>query len=493
MDTERPPLSCPGRVQDWLGAAADQIETLLQVPLPSLSGSDQAIGALRIKRERPSHTTGPYNLQPTNLVSGAFPVTYQLTPSVSSDWSQCGGESPSRCENCVAEKRSRCSRDLPSCTRCRKNGLLCFYLEGVPTGRRKPQGRTRQQSRVKEGASGLPVESFLAAPISKDPALLETGGALVTLHHHQDAYPLHAVSEYVQSLLEKHTTVPPVGYPRDSLPAGNLKDSQHQTVVAKRQTTMLPATPNFSILPHRTSKLETARQIARVELHSNLLGAVSSTLNPTSLRRIALAAAAKSLCQDPGSEDERKALENVLQKCTDNEIQKHAAHLAALPLQSQIPSHRQTSAASSLDTTPFASALASRSTSRSSGTDSLPITPATELPTPPNKNNAQRTVGANIPASQISSVPHTSSAFHETSVTDDVEARLLYMEQLVDLYLLSHHRHETTCDTVSGADSQDKSFSDGFVEELFEEGDAAKKLVELQRHPPGKRKISLRS
>jgi len=66
------------------------------------------------------------------------------------------------------------------------------------------------------------------------------------------------------------------------------------------------------------------------------------------------------------------------------------------------------------------------------------------------------------------------------------------MEQLVDLYLLSRHLYQTTCDTVSSADPQDKSFSDRFVEELFEEGDAAKRLVDLQRRSPKKRKVSWR-
>jgi len=64
------------------------------------------------------------------------------------------------------------------------------------------------------------------------------------------------------------------------------------------------------------------------------------------------------------------------------------------------------------------------------------------------------------------------------------------MEQLVDLYLLSHHLHQTVCDTGSGADPQDKSFSDRFVEELFEEGDAAKRLVDLQRRSPREGKVS---
>ena len=55
------------------------------------------------------------------------------------------------------------------------------------------------------------------------------------------------------------------------------------------------------------------------------------------------------------------------------------------------------------------------------------------------------------------------------------------MEERVDLYLLSHHQHQTACDAASSTDPQDKSFSDGFLEELFEEGDAARRLVELQQ------------
>lgn len=62
MDTDRALLSRPGRIQDLFGVAAEQIEALLQVPLPSPSGSGEAVGALRMKRENPSRGTGPYNL-----------------------------------------------------------------------------------------------------------------------------------------------------------------------------------------------------------------------------------------------------------------------------------------------------------------------------------------------------------------------------------------------------------------------------------------------
>lgn len=206
----------------------------------------------------------------------------------------------------------------------------------------------------------------------------------------------------------------------------------------------------------------------------------------------ALAAAAKSLCQDPGSEEERHAFEDVLRKCADSEIQKHADHLAALPLQLQIPRGRQNSAVSSLATTPFASTLVSRSTSRSSGTDSLPITPATEVLDPLNGISTRRETDTDLVASRALSVSHTTTlAFRKASATDDVEARLLHMEQLVDLYLLSHHRHQAARDTALSANPWVKSFSKSFVEELFEEGDTAKRLVELQRAPE-KGKVSWR-
>ena len=88
--------------QDWLGAAANQIESLLQVPLSPLSGSDQAIGALGIKRERPSWTTDPYGLHPTNLASGIPPVAHWVPPSVSFNRPQYGEKSPGHRENYVA-------------------------------------------------------------------------------------------------------------------------------------------------------------------------------------------------------------------------------------------------------------------------------------------------------------------------------------------------------------------------------------------------------
>jgi len=63
---------------------------------------------------------------------------------------------------------------------------------------------------------------------------------------------------------------------------------------------------------------------------------------------------------------------------------------------------------------------------------------------------------------------------------------LLHMEQLVDLYLLSHHRHQAAYETASGVVPWDGPFSDRFVDELFEEGNAAKSLVELQQRSPKK-------
>ena len=201
----------------------------------------------------------------------------------------------------------------------------------------------------------------------------------------------------------------------------------------------------------------------------------------------ALAAAARSLCQDPSSDEERKGLEDVLQKCADNEIQRHAARLAALPFQLRYPSHERSSVVSSLASTPFTSTLVSRSTSRTSGTDSLPVTPGTELPIPLDIIDAQRITGASTAASQFPTVSHaTSFDLRQTLVADDVEARLSHMEQLVDLYLLSHHRHRAAHGTALGVDPLDGSFSDRFVDELFEEGDAAKSLIELQRCSPKK-------
>jgi len=272
MDAERTRLSCPGRVQDWLGAAAYQIETLLQVPMPSLSDSDLAIGALRIKSEPPSRTTGPYSSQPTNLVSGASLVTYQVPPSVSSDRVVCEEKSPSRCENCVAEKRSRCSKDLPSCTRCHTNGLLCFYVEGAPGG-------TRARSRITEGEPGLPLESSLVAPASEGPVLPETGETLATRCHCPDNHSFYAASEYPLPSLEKYSTTPPVDYPTDIPSARNSTNSKFQPIVTKR-ITMLPATPAFSTLPYGTGKLETAREFASVELPSQWPSVVADELNP---------------------------------------------------------------------------------------------------------------------------------------------------------------------------------------------------------------------
>jgi len=284
MDPERTLLSCPGRVQDWLGAAADQIESLLRVPVPSLSGSDQAIGALRIKLERPSWATGPYSSCPLDLVSSVSSVTYQVPPSVSFDRPLCEEKSPSRCENCVAEKGSRCSRDLPSCTRCHKKELLCFYVEDVPTGRRKPQGSVaRTRSRIREGEPGLPLESPLAVSASEDPAMLELREELATLYHHPDTHPPHTVSEWAQSSLEKHPAISPVGFPMGISSAKDLTSSQYQTVVMKRQVTMLSATPVPGALPRR-SKLETAHGISSVELQSQWPDVVTDGSNPSLVR-----------------------------------------------------------------------------------------------------------------------------------------------------------------------------------------------------------------
>jgi len=279
MDTERTILSCPGRIQDWLEAATDQIETLLDVPQPSLSGSDQTIGALRLEREGPSWTADPYSSQSANLASGVFPATDQVSPSVSHDWPLSWEKSPSRCENCVAE-RGRCSRDLPSCTRCRKNGLFCFYMEGIPTGPRKPQAKTRDH--VGEEGLGLLVEPLSGAPAWEHPAPLEADEAEAARCHRPDTQLLQAVSQCAQLPLESYLAM---GFPTGNPSVGNLASPLDQAVATKRQTTMLPATPAFSTLPRRASKLEITREIARVELRSKWSDAIADGLNHGSMRR----------------------------------------------------------------------------------------------------------------------------------------------------------------------------------------------------------------
>lgn len=196
----------------------------------------------------------------------------------------------------------------------------------------------------------------------------------------------------------------------------------------------------------------------------------------------ALAAAEHPICQGLGSGEKRNALEVALQKCVDDETQQQAADVVVLPLHPRFP--RQASTVSSLATTPFASTLGSRSTSQSSETESLPITPAAELSTPLCRTNAERAVGTDISSSQAAVSHATPSASHEVSSTGDAETHLSHLEELVDLYLLSHQKRQAGCDAEPSTDPQDRSFSDGFLEELFEEGEAAKKLVELQRLVP---------
>ena len=412
MDTERAPLSCPGRVQNWLGTAVDQIETLLQVSMPSLSGSDQWIGALRIERERASRKTGPYNLRPKNVLSGASPENGSVSLSLSPNRSLGTGKSDSRCENCVAEKGSRCSRDLPSCSRCRKSGMFCFYAEGAPTGRRKPPRRGLRRDRVEERDSQLPAESLAAAPVSEGPSILEVGGTLAAQLFRSETHPLHAISESAR-------------LPEDRF-------------------AIFPDTSTPDTLLWRTSKLETAREIAEWG-------------------------------------KEQGALENALRERIDNEIRNHPVDLADLPLRNQLPLEKQPDAVSSLATTPFSSTLASRSTSQSSGTDSLPITPGIELPTPLDGSGSQQAIRPRISASRAPSVSNTtSSAYDGTSVTEDGEVRVSHVEEFVDLYFRG---------TESSVDPQDRSFSDRFLEELFEEGDAAKELIRLQGPYPKKREV----
>ena len=277
MDSGRTLLSCPGRVQDWLGAAADQVETLLRVPMPSLSGSDEAIGALRIKQEKSSRTTCAYDLRVTDEVSGAFHMCH-LSPSVSSDRPLCAEKSPSRCENCVAEKGSRCSRDLPSCTRCHKNGMVCFYTQGVPTGRRKPQGRRRERSRIKEGESGLLVEDFLIAPASEDPTLLQIDEALAARCHRPELSSLCTVSKVARPSLE-HLTAYLVGLSTEVSFSEKSTNPLCQTIAAKRHVTMLPALRTLNILPQGTNTLEDAPEVVGAESHPGLSNSVANALD----------------------------------------------------------------------------------------------------------------------------------------------------------------------------------------------------------------------
>lgn len=220
--------------------------------MPSLSGSDQAIGALRIKRERPSRRTGPYRSRRTNPVSD----TCRVPPSVSSDRLLDGTKSPGRCENCVAEKRSRCSRDLPSCTRCHKKGLLCFYADGVPTGRRKLQ-KTRVRSRIREGKPGLSLESSLIVPASEDLAPLDTEEMLAARRHRPDTHSTYGISERPLPSLDKYPATPRTGSPMDSPPARSFESSQYETIATNEWIT--------DTSPHRTGKLETASGITMAE------------------------------------------------------------------------------------------------------------------------------------------------------------------------------------------------------------------------------------
>ena len=378
MDQTRDRLSCPGRVQDWLGAAVGQIETLLLVPQPSLSGSDQAIGALRIKRERPSRATGPYNLRPTTATPAFDTETpstaHHIASSASFDFSRLlYAEKPlDRCENCVAEKGSRCSRDLPSCTRCVKIGTVCSYVEGVPAGRRKLRGRRCERT--------LPVRSLLETrPASKDPAL---------------------------SALETCQVVQPVSY------------HTLETSAALRVDSKYPQPPP--------------------EQYSSVLDLVSVW---------------------GGKED---APENH----AGSGIHGGPAHLAPIQSQSRSPLR---AASVSLATTPFSSTLGSRSTSQSSGADSWPITPAAELPAPLGQVNMQQAVDPDV---MITSSRTSSDSYTTPSVPRDVPV----------LYLLAHDRPRAVYDAVPSTELEDGTFSDEFLEELFEEGDAAKRLVESQRY-----------
>jgi hypothetical protein len=137
---------------------------------------------------------------------------------------------------------------------------------------------------VRREELGLSVGQFLVVPASKSPALLETGEAQAAQCHRPHIHLLQAVSEYTQSSSEKYPTIPLVDSPTDTPSAGNRMNSHHQTVATKRQVTMLPATPTFSTLPRRASKLEIARETAKVELRSMWPGVIADGLNPSSMR-----------------------------------------------------------------------------------------------------------------------------------------------------------------------------------------------------------------
>ena len=198
------------------------------------------------------------------------------------------------------------------------------------------------------------------------------------------------------------------------------------------------------------------------------------------------AAVASNLHRDSGSE-EQKILESAVQKCIDNEIEKPPAYFTALPSQPQIPFHGQFGVVSSSITTPSASTLVSRSTSRSSGTDSLPITPANELPTLLDGTDSRQG-----PASQVAPAFHKNPSLHGASAIGNTEVHPSQM-QMVQLGYLDRpcHRQQTPCYATPSPDAQDELFPNGFIEELFAEGEAAKRLVELQQDLP-KKKVSLR-
>jgi len=129
---------------------------------------------------------------------------------------------------------------------------------------------------------GPPMETFLVVPVSEHPTILEPDEVLAAQYCPPDM--LHAVFEYAQSSAEECSTISPIGSPTYISSAGGLENHQYQTVATKRQITMLPATPTFGPLPPGTSKLETARETARAELHSKWPGAIANGWNPSSAR-----------------------------------------------------------------------------------------------------------------------------------------------------------------------------------------------------------------
>jgi hypothetical protein len=153
--------------------------------------------------------------------------------------------------------------------------MFCFYTEGVPTGRRKPQGK-RERSRIREGEPDLLGEALVFPVISGDPALLGAEEGLAAQYRHPETSPPNAVSECARPSLE-HPIVSPAEFPTD------VSIARSQTFAAKRQVKMLPGIPTLTILSHETNELEVALEIAEAEFHSQLSEAIANGLKSSSV------------------------------------------------------------------------------------------------------------------------------------------------------------------------------------------------------------------